>query len=90
MNESLIGLAEGNVQSLAAQFDLVETSGVYPHKWETKKHYYEGTAVDRLWQRDELSKVETIRLSCTRQKVKPSSKYMPHQSKREMERRKNG
>ena len=89
MNESLIG------------FSLVETSSIYPHKWETKKHYYEGTAVDRLWQKDEeqseassfsetQSKVETIRLTCTRQKVKPSSKYMPHQGKKEMERRKNG
>jgi len=76
MNESLIG------------FELVETSSVYPHNWETKKHYYEGTAVDRLWQQGGVQKVETIRLSCTRQKVKSSSKYVPHQSTREMERRK--
>ena len=76
MNDSLLG------------FSLVETSSIYPHKWETKKHYYEGTAVDRLWQKDETQKIETIRLTCSRQKVKPSSKYMPHQGKKEMERRK--
>jgi hypothetical protein len=78
---------EVNMNESLAGFDLVETSSIYPHKWETKKHYYEGTAVDRLWKQGEVSKVETIRLTCTRQKVESFSKYMPHQSKREIERR---
>ena len=71
------------------EFKLVETSQPFPVVLVTNKYLTSATAVNNLY-RDEKTGVERVERQVTaihRQWHRSKSKYIPHQSTKEMQRR---
>jgi len=73
-------------------YELIGNSPPYKTTWDIGKHTYHGEAVDYYYKSESTGGTKTVpKRGVSLQAIKPriTSKYMPHQGKKECERRRN-